>query len=89
MLKPLSLALTLITAPLMAQETEDLCPTLGDLAEQIMTARQNGAPLSDMMRIAGDNDLVTALVLEAYHSNRYTTPAISRWSDAPDDRKDP
>ena len=76
MLKPLTLALTLLSAPLMAQETEDPCMVLGELAEQIMTARQNGAPLSDLMVIAGDDDLVTVLVLEAYSSQRYFSDRV-------------
>jgi len=72
MLKTIAVTLALITTPLTA-ETEDPCPMLGELAASIMENRQVGTPISDMMAVAPDNDLVTSIVLQAYQEPRYST----------------
>ena len=73
MLKPIILALTLLATPLAAETEEHPCETLGGLAALIMEARQLGAPLSEMMRIAADNELLKALTITAYQSPRFST----------------
>jgi len=48
----------------------DGCTVIGTLAESIMTGRQNGVPMSRMMEVAADNELVRAIVIAAYDQPR-------------------
>jgi hypothetical protein len=75
MLKPIILALTLLATPLAAETEGHPCEMLGGLAAQIMEARQVGVPLSDMMRISADSELIQALTISAYQSPRFSTDA--------------
>lgn len=86
MIKTLTfVAAMLVATPVVSQE--DPCVVLSELAAQIMQNRQGGVPLSDMMRIAGDNEMVRAMVLEAYNQPRFNTSsyqleAIQDFSDS-------
>lgn len=85
MIKKLTLVITLMGTPVVSQE--DPCVVLSDLAEQIMENRQGGVPLSDMMRISGDNEMIRTMVLEAYNQPRFNTSsyqleAIQDFSDS-------
>ena len=62
------------TAP--TAETEDRCEAIGELAGSIMTARQEGVPLSRMMGIANGNEGIIALVLQAYGQPRFSTNTV-------------
>lgn len=72
MLKAIAVTISLTTTPLTA-ETEDPCPVLGELSGVIMENRQAGTPISKMMSVSPDNDLVTAIILQAYQQPRYST----------------
>jgi hypothetical protein len=75
MLKPIILALTLLATPLAAETEDDHCKQLGVMAAKIMESRQVGVPLSNMMSIAADNELLKAMILSAYQSSRFSTDA--------------
>ena len=51
------------------------CGNVADAAEEIMLARQNGAPMRDMMETAVESgvDLLPHLVEDAYSRPRYST----------------
>jgi len=54
------------------------CEELHELATSVMTARQNGAAMPELMRIAGDNPLVRAIVQDAYNAPRYSTNSVQQ-----------
>ena len=59
--------------PETSDEETDFCKALGDLAETIMTARQEGASLSDMMGRIKDSeiaDIQRKIILAAYEQPR-------------------
>lgn len=70
----------LITVFPFAASSQDLtCADFGQLAENIMTARQNGVPLSQLMELLGELrsiELFEKLVMEAYEQPRYSTKAV-------------
>ena len=49
------------------------CEELHQLATTVMQARQNGAAMPEMMRIASDNPLARAIVQDAYNAPRFST----------------
>ncbi|NLS13019.1 hypothetical protein HGP28_08975 [Vibrio sp. SM6] len=55
----------------------DVCRELGDLSVKIMTARQNGIPLSTMLEALNDDTAVAnhmkQVIIEAYKQPRYST----------------
>lgn len=55
---------------------EHVCQSIGLLARNIMTARQVGVPLSELMSIATDdegvNDLAHAMAIAAYDAPNYS-----------------
>lgn len=68
LLTSIALALTLA-----ASAQADQCQDAGDLAEAVMTARQNGAPISQLMEIANGQEIIVKMVLMAYGEPRYST----------------
>ena len=58
---------------LAASAQADQCQDAGDLAEAVMTARQNGAPISQLMEIANGQEIIVQMVLMAYGEPRYST----------------
>jgi hypothetical protein len=78
--------LLVLSSPVCAFDNSDMvaCDTLAALAEATMTARQNGASMSDMMRTAmSDQDapqelvkMMQALVVMAFNQPRYSTAAV-------------
>lgn len=75
--------------PTAAQTQSDymeLCREISNLAESIMSNRQSGASMVQMMDIADGNGLAQSLVAAAYEEPRYSTPqyqqeAISDFRD--------
>lgn len=68
----------LLSGQLYAQDKLAACNSISSLAETIMKQRQNGAPMSEMMRIAGEaggaiGKVGEELVIMAYDKPRYTT----------------
>jgi hypothetical protein len=75
----LLLALTPITEPLSAPLTP--CQGFGELAANIMQARQRSVPIADLLDAVDGNAPATVLVLQAY-SYRVGDPlAVSRFRD--------
>ena len=73
------LALTPLTEPLSAPLTP--CEQFGELAANIMQARQRNVPISDLLDAVDGNALATVLVLQAY-SYRVGGPlAVSMFRD--------
>lgn len=55
MKRALLLILTSTPLPALAEATKaEICKTVGDMAENVMTQRQDGAKMSDMLRIYGE-----------------------------------
>ena len=52
------------------------CKSLSIAAEATMKARQNGIPMSEAMELAGDNELIKAMVADAYNQNSYTSEKV-------------
>jgi hypothetical protein len=57
-------------ASVMAQASE-ICPMLGELAQNTMIARQNGVSISDAYAAAAKIDIATEMVRQAYSINRW------------------
>lgn len=67
-----------------AQNPDDVCSSISQLAQHIMTARQNGAPMSEMMGIvskfkiddkrtqAVGLDILREMVISAYDAPRFS-----------------
>ena len=77
----LFLAMTFLVP--IAASAENACEVISRLARQVMTGRQNGVPLTDMMTGAeqGDAkvaDLTRAIILAAYEVPRYNTERIKQ-----------
>ena len=66
-------------APATSQETEDVCAVMGDIAQNIMTARQNERPMSDVMQVMKHDTepavhpVIRALIIDAYRQPGYST----------------
>ena len=67
------------------QGSAPLCAVLGEIAENVMIARQNGAALSEMMTVAdaaGDDtsarQLLTEIILAAYETPRFSVEGNQR-----------
>lgn len=69
------LAALLVPTPSVAAQSDwkDACEAASTLAEQIMKARQNGVPMAAQMNMtkAEPNDLVEALIIDAYDKPRF------------------
>ena len=75
MFKPIISSIFLLFAqPLYAETAEtsqiERCMIAGGLATSIMTARQSGTPIANLIEIADGDDVVIALILFAYGQPR-------------------
>lgn len=68
---------TLITTALLALSTTtyaaDICPTLGELARNTMSARQAGVPMSKIMGIAQGNAIAERIARDAFQQPRFSS----------------
>lgn len=71
--------------PAMSQTADEICIAVGDLAESIMTARQNGTAMSDLMvALSGSGaaeeyvNLSRTMVRDAYAIPRMHVPENQR-----------
>jgi len=55
-----------------AEDWQENCEVVGDLAYAIMHARQQGAPLPAIMEVAADDELSRKMVADAYDLPKYT-----------------
>ena len=70
-MKRLILAIAL-AAPF-AYADQSKCQKIGQLSSKIMESRQRGAPMSDLMQIAGDSELMQQIVIDAYETPRFSS----------------
>ena len=73
------LALTPVTEPLSAPLTP--CQQFGELAANIMQARQRSVPIADLLDAVDGNAPATVLVLQAYSYRLRDPLAVSRFRD--------
>lgn len=77
-----AIALSMVPGARAEDFRTNLCPSLGVLAEQVMLARQQGTPMSDLMTMIAENAsseehaaLGRAVILRAYGMPRQYTVA--------------
>jgi hypothetical protein len=67
-----TIALCAFMAPAAAvAQASEICPTIGSLAESIMTARQRGVPISQAYGLANDNALALEMIQQAWEKTRW------------------
>jgi len=71
-MKHLIFAAALLLTPL-AHADQSHCERVGILATSIMEARQSGAPMSELMKIADGNKLLQLMVVQAYEEPRFSS----------------
>jgi hypothetical protein len=52
-------------------QASEFCPTIGSLAESIMTARQSGVPISQAYKLANGNELAMGMIQQAWEKTRW------------------
>ena len=67
-----TIALCAFMTPALAENVtaKELCPMLGQLAGEIMKARQNGIPLSHSYELAAESEIAMGMVELAYNETR-------------------
>ncbi len=81
-----AIAITLIAttgAAVGQQKTEEMCPSIGELAAVVMTIRQDGVPMSTAMGVvrgadAALVDVATIMVKSAYGSPQFSMMKTNR-----------
>ncbi|WP_275288833.1 hypothetical protein [Halomonas elongata] len=73
----------LVASPFTAEaaETQDhleYCNAIGSLAEQIMTTRQSGVPMQEMIAVDPSHDLGVEMIRDAFDTNRYNTAEVQQ-----------
>lgn len=77
-----SIALSAASFPSGAATREDFCQTVGNLAKEIMSARQAGLPMQGMMKavdkagVTKESEATKLLVIAAYERPRYSTEEV-------------
>jgi len=78
----LAIILASFVTPSYADAKDELCPVIANIATSIMTAHQNGVPLSTMMFLINQEpdgvakDLTISLILSAYSTPLYNNESI-------------
>lgn len=67
--------LAVLAAPAVNAADFEVCEIYAESAESIMTSRQYGAPMIEVMRIAQGNEVLVLLVKGAYKEPRWSTEA--------------
>lgn len=60
------------------QAAMEICSSYEDLAENIMSARQNGVGMSEMMAIADGDSVAIAMVTDAFNQPSYSTDSVQQ-----------
>ena len=58
-----------------AEEEQANCEQIAELAKSIMTARQKGVSMVEMMGVGEDGSLTEVIVVDAYEEGRYRVEA--------------
>lgn len=86
----LALASALLLVPVQASGqtsgqdlTGDLCPSIENMATSIMTARQDGVPMSAVMAktktdVPSLTEILRKMVMDAYQRGQYQTPSVRK-----------
>jgi hypothetical protein len=53
--------------------TQDACKKYSQIAEKIMTWRQDGKSMPKMMTDFGDSEIMRAMIIDAYNTPRYNS----------------
>lgn len=61
-----------LAGALSATDLDEICGNFGIAAKQTMIGRQEGVPISTPMGLAGENDLLRAMIRDAYNEPRYS-----------------
>lgn len=72
------LILVLALMQVAATTWQESCDAVGLLATNVMSARQSGLPMSEMIKIAGDNPIAEELVVSAFKESRYSTESVQQ-----------
>jgi hypothetical protein len=73
----LALLITLASNAALADLTDEertFCSALSDLSQTVMTKRQDGLQMAELMRIADGNPVVELLIISAYEEPRWSVP---------------
>jgi hypothetical protein len=74
--------LVALAAPVAAAADTRMCPTMGDLAESVMSSRQAGIAMSAMLDALPDDplaaNLIRTVVVAAFDQPRYFTESMQR-----------
>jgi hypothetical protein len=62
-----------LSAPALAKPA--ICEQIAELAKSIMTARQKGVSMVEMMGVGEDGSLTEVIVVDAYEEGRYRVEA--------------
>lgn len=69
--------LAFVSAPAFAQDdTTQKCAMVGDLASKAQEAYTVGVPMSEMIEIADGDQLLVAIIMDAYDEPRYSAPEV-------------
>lgn len=81
-MKRIILTALLAALPFAAQAEQpkaaELCPDIESFASTVMSTRQSGASMSDMMAAANGNEMLQKIVSKAFETPRFTTESVSR-----------
>lgn len=82
LLLALSASFAVSAAPTATKEMIEKCAGISKLAEAVMTKRQDGVAMSDLMKAASDgaepDQLLVRMVTAAYEQTRFQTPENKR-----------
>ena len=62
----------------LAQDAQDRCQMVGDLAQAIMERRQEGMAMSALIAAIEGNELARLMIIEAYRAPRMSVPENQR-----------
>lgn len=68
-----AIALAMFANTLQAETVTEKCTGVGELAQEIMEARQEGVALSTMMKIVEGNAFWSQVVMDAFNKPRYSS----------------
>lgn len=82
LLLALSVSFAVSAAPTATNEMIEKCSGISKLAEAVMTKRQEGVAMSDLMKAASDgaepDQLLVRMITAAYEKQRFRTPENKR-----------
>lgn len=74
-MKKTILALALIASMPATAQVSEFCKEINEISETIMKKRQNGVQMIALLNIAGDNEIVKKIIMDAYDVPMYSVEA--------------